>query len=127
MSFGLTDFDKRGDLFGAKGDDTKVGVSTESKCIMPQIIQPLLKQLETRSQVTDSISQPAKAKLQSKASQNGSGSPTVAIPVGGKPQPQVAGDTMTRMDNEVPIVLPVDTRNIHITTSKSLFNIVSAL
>ena len=126
LSFGLTDFDKRGDLFGAKDDDTKAGVSTESTGIMPQIIQPLLKQLETRSQVTDSISQPAMAAA-IEAAQNRSGSPTVAIPMGGKPQPQVAGDTMTRMDNEVPIVLPVDTRNIHITTSKSLFNIVSAL
>lgn len=126
LSLGITDFDKRGDLFGPKDNDTKAGVSTESTGIMPQIIQPLLKQLETRSQLTDSISQPAMAAA-IEAAQNSSGSPTVAIPMGGKPQPQVAGDTMSRMDNEVPIVLPVDTRNIHITTSKSLFNIVSAL
>ena len=50
---------------------------------MPQIIQPLLKQLETRSQVTDSISQPAMAAA-IEAAQNGSGSPTVAIPCGWK-------------------------------------------
>ena len=126
LSFGLTDFDKRGDLFGAKDDKTKAGVSTEGTGVVEQIIQPLLKQLEVRSSVTDSISQPAMAAA-IEAANTGSGSPTVAFPLGGKPQPQVAGDTMSRMDNEVPIVLPVDTRNIHITTSKSLFNIVSAL
>ena len=123
LSFGLTDFDKRGDLFKNKDNETKVGVGTTSSDVVPTDIKSDPTSLESRSQITEGISQPAM--LAAIEAQQKGGGPAIAIPVGQKqsaPKP-----VMGVMQNEVPIMIPVDTKNIHITTSKSLFNIVDVL
>ena len=121
LSFGLTDFDKRGDLF--KDDKTKVGVDTTSSDAVPQNIESNPALLEIRSQITEGISQPARAAAM-EASQTPR--PAIAVPVGGKQQQQ-NNNVMSRMKGEVPVMVAVDPSNIHLTTSKSLFNIVDAL
>ena len=127
LTFGLTDFDQRGDLF-KKDDKTKVGVKTDSDAGTGALEQIKIDttSLESRSKITDGISQPAQAAAMEAAAKKAA---TVALPIGQK-RPSSSGgvsNVMSRMANEVPTVIPVDLNNIHITTSKALFNIVDVL
>ena len=100
-----------------------MGVDTTSSDAVPQNIESNPALLEIRSQITEGISQPARAAAM-EASQTPR--PAIAVPVGGKQQQQ-NNNVMSRMKGEVPVMVAVDPSNIHLTTSKSLFNIVDAL
>lgn len=122
LSFGMTDFDKRGDIFK---DKSKADVPTETMgdLSLPKLeIAANLRNLEALGQVTDGISQPV-----------GQGNKTETPPVVSIPVPVGGGGNqtgkykMSRMENEAPILLAVDPSNIHLTTTKSLLNIMDAL
>ena len=122
LSFGMTDFDKRGDIFK---DKSKADVPTETMgdLSLPKLeIAANLRNLEALGQVTDGISQPV-----------GQGNKTETPPVVSIPVPVGGGGNqtgkykMSRMENEAPILLAVDLSNIHLTTTKSLLNIMDAL
>ncbi len=122
LSFGMTDFDKRGDLFKDKSK-TDVPTETMGDLSIPKLeIAANQRNLEALGQVTDGISQPVGQNKDSETP------PVVSVPV---PVNGGGGQTgqykMSRMANEAPILIAVDPSNIHLATTKSLFNIVDAL
>ena len=123
LTFGMTDLDGRGDLFKDRGKgqlNTGIDGTTE----IPKLdISPDLATLGAIEQITDGISQPARG------GSDVIDTPTpisIPVPVGGGNN-QNGQSKMSRMANEAPILLAIDMDNMHITTTKSLFNIIGVL
>ena len=124
LTFGMTDFDGRGDLFKVRGKgqlNTGIDGTTE----IPKLdINPDERTLDALGKITDGISQPARG---GKGAKNPTPLPvSIPIPVGGSNK-QPMDYKMSRMANEVPILPSVDPSNMHVTTTKSLFNIIGAV
>ena len=124
LTFGMTDFDGRGDLFKVRGKgqlNTGIDGTTE----IPKLdINPDERTLDALGKITDGISQPARG---GKGAKNPTPLPvSIPIPVGGGNK-QPMDYKMSRMANEVPILPSVDPSNMHVTTTKSLFNIIGAV
>ena len=123
LTFGMTDFDGRGDLFKDRGKG-QLNTGVDSSTEIPKLdIAPDMGTLGAIEQITDGISQPARGGSDVKDTPM-----PISIPVPvGQGNNQKGEYKMSRMANEVPILLSVDPDNMHITTTKSLFNIIGAL
>jgi len=123
LTFGMTDLDGRGDLFKDR-EKGQLNTGVDSSTEIPKLdISPDLKTLGAVEQITDGISQPARGGSDVKDTPM-----PISIPVPvGQGNNQKGEYKMSRMANEPPILLSVDMDNMHITTTKSLFNIIGAL
>ena len=123
LTFGMTDLDGRGDLFKDRGKG-QLNTGVDSSTEIPKLdISADLTTLGAVEQITDGISQPARG------GSNAKDTPmpiSIPVPVG-QGNNQKGEYKMGRMANEPPILLSVDMDNMHITTTKSLFNIIGAL